>query len=86
MFLQFEDYAVWLFICLFVKISFDKHLLSNSYDFRCIRFDKKRIVSGAYDGKIKIWDLQAALDPRKPLVSLCIKTLEVFEHEMLLHL
>uniref|UniRef100_A0A8C5LAK9 F-box/WD repeat-containing protein 11-like n=1 Tax=Jaculus jaculus TaxID=51337 RepID=A0A8C5LAK9_JACJA len=33
---------------------------------RCIRFDNKRIVSGAYDGKIKVWDLQAALDPRAP--------------------
>ncbi|CAF5149931.1 unnamed protein product, partial [Rotaria magnacalcarata] len=28
---------------------------------RCVRFDSKLIVSGAYDGKIKIWDLQAAL-------------------------
>ena len=28
------------------------------------RFDSKRIVSGAYDGKIKVWDLQAAMDPR----------------------
>ena len=64
---------------------------------RCIRFDDKRIVSGAYDGKIiifgkstlfgestlkfktkgkiKIWDLQAALDPRIPSNQLCIKTL-----------
>lgn len=45
---------------------------------RCIRFDDKRIVSGAYDGKIKIWDLQAALDPRKkhePSSSFCLKTL-----------
>ena len=30
----------------------------------CSRFDSKRIVSGAYDGKIKVWDLQAAMDPR----------------------
>ena len=29
-----------------------------------VRFDSKRIVSGAYDGKIKVWDLQAAMDPR----------------------
>ncbi|CAF1679581.1 unnamed protein product, partial [Adineta ricciae] len=42
---------------------------------RCIRFDSKRIVSGAYDGKIKIWDLQAALDPRSQPSSLCMKTL-----------
>ena len=61
---------------------------------RCIRFDSKRIVSGAYDGKIsinfndrfsiislllvlgkiKIWDLVAALDPRSQS-SLCIRTL-----------
>ena len=75
-----------LFTCLFIKLSFDAHLLSDSYNFRCIRFDKKRIVSGAYDGKIKIWDLQAALDPRKPLASLCVKTLEVFEQEISLHL
>lgn len=44
---------------------------------RCIRFDSKRIVSGAYDGKIKVWDLVAALDPRAPATSLCLKTLEV---------
>ena len=42
---------------------------------RCIRFDNKHIVSGAYDGKIKVWDLQAALDPRKHPNSLCIRTL-----------
>jgi len=42
---------------------------------RCIRFDTKHIVSGAYDGKIKVWDLQAALDPRKPHSLLCIRTL-----------
>lgn len=44
---------------------------------RCIRFDTKRIVSGAYDGKIKVWDLVAALDPRSPASALCLKTLEV---------
>lgn len=44
---------------------------------RCIRFDSKRIVSGAYDGKIKVWDLLAALDPRKPANALCLKTLVV---------
>lgn len=44
---------------------------------RCIRFDSKRIVSGAYDGKIKVWDLVAALDPRAPASALCLKTLEV---------
>ncbi|CAB1325313.1 unnamed protein product [Coregonus sp. 'balchen'] len=42
---------------------------------RCIRFDNKRIVSGAYDGKIKVWDLQAALDPRAPASTLCLRTL-----------
>ena len=45
--------------------------------YRCIRFDNKHIVSGAYDGKIKVWDLQAALDPRKPSQALCIRTLMV---------
>ena len=44
---------------------------------RCIRFNNKHIVSGAYDGKIKVWDLQAALDTRKPPNSLCIRTLMV---------
>lgn len=44
---------------------------------RCIRFDSKRIVSGAYDGKIKVWDLVAALDPRAQASALCIKTLVV---------
>lgn len=44
---------------------------------RCIRFDSKRIVSGAYDGKIKVWDLQAALDPRAQANTLCLKTLVV---------
>lgn len=42
---------------------------------RCIRFDNKRIVSGAYDGKIKVWDLHAALDPRSPAGTLCLRTL-----------
>ena len=62
---------------------------------RCIRFDNKRIVSGAYDGlvllcckcfqlcltyvcidsKIKVWDLAAALDPRSPNGTLCLRTL-----------
>lgn len=42
---------------------------------RCIRFDSKRIVSGAYDGKIKVWDLEAALDPRSPAGTLCLRTL-----------
>lgn len=49
---------------------------------RCIRFDSKRIVSGAYDGKIKVWDLVAALDPRAPANALCLKTLEVYEPEI----
>lgn len=44
---------------------------------RCIRFDSKRIVSGAYDGKIKVWDLVAALDPRAQSSTLCLKTLVV---------
>lgn len=44
---------------------------------RCIRFDSKRIVSGAYDGKIKVWDLLAAMDPRTPTSSLCVRTLVV---------
>ena len=44
---------------------------------RCIRFDKERIVSGAYDGKIKVWDLRAALDPRSPAGTLCLRTLVV---------
>lgn len=35
-------------------------------------------MSGAYDGKIKVWDLQAALDTRKPPNSLCIRTLMVW--------
>ena len=42
---------------------------------RCIRFDSKRIVSGAYDGKVKVWDLAAALDPRAPAGTLCLRTL-----------
>jgi len=44
---------------------------------RCIRFDTKRIVSGAYDGKIKVWDLVAALDPRAASNTLCLNTLVV---------
>ncbi|KOB77983.1 Serine/threonine-protein kinase 10, partial [Operophtera brumata] len=39
------------------------------------RFDNKRIVSGAYDGKIKVWDLPAALDVRTPHSDLCLRTL-----------
>uniref|UniRef100_A0A8C5XIU0 F-box domain-containing protein n=1 Tax=Microcebus murinus TaxID=30608 RepID=A0A8C5XIU0_MICMU len=37
--------------------------------------EELRIVSGAYDGKIKVWDLQAALDPRAPASTLCLRTL-----------
>lgn len=44
---------------------------------RCLRFDKRYIVSGAYDGRIKIWDLQAALDPNSAESTLCLKTLRV---------
>lgn len=44
---------------------------------RCIRFDSKRIVSGAYDGKIKVWDLVAALDLESAYHTLCLQTLEV---------
>jgi WD40 repeat protein len=66
---------------------------------RCIRFDTKRIVSGAYDGcvqqpliassiscrKIKVWDLRAALDPRSPPNSICLRTLVVcFKTEQVL--
>ena len=50
---------------------------------RCIRFDTKRIVSGAYDGKIKVWDLVAALDPRSPANTLCIRTLVVSKFYLL---
>lgn len=42
---------------------------------RCLRFDGKRIVSGAYDGKIKIWDFKAAIDQRQPTSALCLHTL-----------
>lgn len=52
---------------------------------RCIRFDSKRIVSGAYDGKIKVWDLVAALDPRAPASALCLKTLEVSREDTFTH-
>ncbi|KAJ8981555.1 hypothetical protein NQ317_009814 [Molorchus minor] len=38
---------------------------------RCI----SALLSGAYDGKIKVWDLLAALDPRAPTSSLCLRTL-----------
>ena len=44
---------------------------------RCLRFDSEHIVSGDYGGKIKVWDSQAALDPRKSHSSLCICTLKV---------
>lgn len=74
---------------------------------RCIRFDSKRIVSGAYDGyvqifviivlqliesilhyfffdfdydcfrRIKVWDLQAAMNPRSPPDNICLLTLVV---------
>ena len=86
---------------------------------RCIRFDSKRIVSGAYDGcvlnslhallapvntliqalfitnfsvaaysKIKVWDLEAAMDPRSPPGTLCIRTLVVSDLKkcLLVHL
>ena len=42
--------------------------LSSYIEIELIRFDSKRIVSGAYDGKIKVWDLQAAMDPRFEIV------------------
>ena len=53
------------------------HLYLLSDGFKLFRFDSKRIVSGAYDGKIKVWDLQAALDPRAPAGTLCLRTLVV---------
>ena len=42
---------------------------------RCIRFDAKYLISGAYDGTIKVWDFRAALNPQTSLEKLCIQTL-----------
>ena len=43
---------------------------------RSIRFDDKRIVSGDHSGRIKVWDLKAALDQSAPTDgNYCIKTL-----------
>ena len=33
------------------------------------------LLSASTDGKIKVWDLQAAMDPRAPAGTLCIRTL-----------
>lgn len=44
---------------------------------RCLHFDSKRIVSGSGDGKIKIWDLKAALDRHSMPTAICIQTLTV---------
>ena len=46
------------------------------------RFDSKRIVSGAYDGKIKVWDLQAAMDPRSGEHTLCCYLLPNIKHQL----
>lgn len=43
---------------------------------RCINSDSKRILSGSYEGAIKLWDLNAALNPRCPSNSLCVKTFD----------
>ena len=60
-----------------MKRSISRVLEGHEELVRCIRFDKERIVSGAYDGKIKVWDLRAALDPRSPAGTLCLRTLVV---------
>ena len=58
-------------------VDYHRTYLKNSDVCLLSRFDSKRIVSGAYDGKIKVWDLQAALDPRAPAGTLCLRTLVV---------
>ena len=35
----------------------------------------RNVLINLFSGKIKIWDLKAALDPRIPTSQLCIKTL-----------
>jgi F-box and WD-40 domain protein 1/11 len=50
----------------------DRLVVSGSSDNTIRLWD---IECGAYDGKIKVWDLQAALDPRAPAGTLCIRTL-----------
>lgn len=54
-----------------------RELKGHSNLVRCLRFDKKRIVSGAYDGKIMVWDLAAALNPQTPDDELCLTIMEV---------
>ena len=41
----------------------------------CIGVDDKRLVSSTFYGTIKVWDLEAALDPRTPTDSLLLRTL-----------
>merc|ERR1712020_427393 len=41
---------------------------------RCIRFDDKRIISGSYDGIIKVWDMELALDPQSKSSQVCLNT------------
>ena len=37
----------------------------------CVKFDKKRLVSGDSRGVVKVWDLQAALDSRSLPSAIC---------------
>ncbi|PIK36841.1 F-box/WD repeat-containing protein 11 [Apostichopus japonicus] len=44
----------------------------------CLQYRDRLVVSGSSDNtirKIKVWDLQAALDPRAPAGTLCLRTL-----------
>uniref|UniRef100_A0A674DQM6 F-box and WD repeat domain containing 11a n=1 Tax=Salmo trutta TaxID=8032 RepID=A0A674DQM6_SALTR len=44
----------------------------------CLQYRDRLVVSGSSDNtirKIKVWDLQAALDPRAPASTLCLRTL-----------
>ena len=72
-------------VCAYSKVttnSFDAFVSIPSVSFRAPTTVSSLSMSGNERrrlrillGKIKIWDLQAALDPRSPVSSLCINTL-----------
>lgn len=70
---KYSIYRIWhveTFDCIRI-------LQGHDLKVRCLRFDSSYIVSGSYDGTIKIWDLKAALNASSSNDQLCLTTMEV---------
>lgn len=76
-----QIYSVILDILFLVSVihnSLDPLWLKNNHLPVIVKvFDPSPVVVSTPHSKIKVWDLQAALDPRAPAGTLCLRTLVV---------